>query len=243
MIAEGARFDLIIKDLPKNFLGLAADIKFEGDLSAADFRGTEPGEFFQGAADGDKPIELIKVLPDQHKVVLGITLKANRLLPSVPGKTEGRLVSLVFNNDKITPKSFENQVLSVFDQGRRDLPDTIWTVAVSRENTQTPFVSSADISRMAASASDKDVLRPLPVPSEAAAVTLSSPVTDPVILEALMDPRFSGQTGLWAWWWLILILVALLPLLLLVLALANRKNRAGAGTVLEALPKQIKLDY
>lgn len=239
--AEGARFDIMVRDLPKNFLGLAADISFEGDLAAADFQGMEWGEVFSGTADADQPIELVKVLPDQDKIVLGFTLKANHLLPMADGKTDGKLASLVFKNDKVTFKGFENQVLSVFDNGRRDLTDTVWTVTGQQNISQKTVSAPATMSRVAVA--DKTFSQPTETFSGSLDTEFSTQVQDLALREALNSSRASGLNGLWEWWWLILILVSLFPLLLLFLALANRKNKAGPGAALEALPQQIKLDY
>ncbi len=235
---EGLQFDLLIKNVPENFLGLAADINFEGDLAAADFRGMEWGEVFQSLSDKDKPIELIKVLPEQQKVVLGITFKATGL----PRLQDGKMATLVFEKDGIIPKSFENRVLSVFENGRRDLSDTVWTVE-GQPALKTGSLSDSN-SSTGQSRAGQHILpiiggtHSIPTATESAIN-----VTDAALLEALNAPATSPADSLWSWWWLMLILLAMLPGLLLVLALANRKNRSGSDTALGAFLKQIKLDY
>lgn len=117
------RFDLYSSGLPKNFLGLATDILFSGDVDGVGYKGMEWGVVFEDLGGAQFPINMVKYLPDEGRLVMGITLKANNL----PALADGHLASFIFDKD-IVPIGFENSVLSTFDGSRKDVVDVEWTV-------------------------------------------------------------------------------------------------------------------
>lgn len=132
-------FDLSIDAPPRNFLGLATDIVFEGDFAAAGYRGMEWGALIAGMPESERPIQMVKALPDQSRVVLGMTFRADRL----PELSSGALARLVFEKDLLKPVSLEERVLSVYDGVRKDLPSVEWTIAALPDAIRSPADTGA----------------------------------------------------------------------------------------------------
>ena len=119
----GVKFDLIGKNLPQNFLGIAADIDWKKTFAGANYKGMVLSADWQHLSDAGNLINLAKAIPEQGKVVFGITLKPGGLAKI----TDGVIASFVFSDQKVEPVAFSNQVLSVFESGRKDLP-VKWTI-------------------------------------------------------------------------------------------------------------------
>lgn len=110
-------FDLIGKDLPKNFLGLAADVNFNSHFREGDYLGLSLSSGRQPLADQSHWIAMAKAEPGQGKIILGLTQKSD-LLASVP---DGVLASFTFKNTALEVAGFANQVVSVYENGRKDV--------------------------------------------------------------------------------------------------------------------------
>ncbi len=238
-LADGTtRYDLTGKDLPANFLGLAADIRFEKGFLEGDFMGMENGRIFQNLSLDQKPLVMAKALPDQGKLVLGISMKAKEL----PAVSDGILASFKMSSRAPAVTSFENQVLSTFDNGRKDLSAVIWSAGTVGSNV--------DAVKTVTQTADLGVfIEGKPVPEMSKGAVLAAPVVqaadlnETALLEALNLPfttRDGENWGGWGWFWTGLLLIA-------VLGLAAVYIKYGKSASPAAWPKaersQIKLDY
>lgn len=121
LISGGIRFDLKAEELPANFLGLAADLKFRSDV----------GKFVFEKMDWGKAIASLKELPikmatfQDGKLIVGMTFRSANL----PKLSDGVLASFYFKGQSIEFDGFERTVLSKFDGKRIDLTDVKWEVA------------------------------------------------------------------------------------------------------------------
>lgn len=113
----GARFDLIGKDLPKNFLGLAADLDFKTKFGESDYKGMVLSPAMQKLSEQAKLINLAKAEPKSGKIVIGMTFKSSELAQL----KDGLLASFLFKTGKMEAAGISNQVLSAYENGRKDI--------------------------------------------------------------------------------------------------------------------------
>lgn len=126
---NGLRFDLSGKNLPGNFLGMAANLKFEG-LKVEDYQKMEFGNAFGAFKNEELPIKMIKNDLGNGQLIFGITLKADSLTPMKDG-----VIGSFFFNGAADGKfvGFENQVLSQYENGRVDLKDVKWLSGLDKK--------------------------------------------------------------------------------------------------------------
>jgi hypothetical protein len=119
-----AKFDLVGENLPANFLGMAADLKVltAGGEGMRNFslEKVELGSAFS-QPEQLQPILLYKADGEEAKIVLGISLKANNLSEV----KDGVLASFSLKESAVH-LDFDRPVLSVFEEGRKDLNDVLW---------------------------------------------------------------------------------------------------------------------
>lgn len=129
VVEGGVRFDLKAEELPANFLGLAADLKFRN----------EPGKVAFEKMDWGATISSLKDLPikmanfQNGKLTMGMTFRAANL----PKLKDGVLASFYFKGQAIEFEGFERTFLSKFEGKRVDLPDVQWLV--SQPATEKPL--------------------------------------------------------------------------------------------------------
>ncbi len=117
------KLDLIGKNLPRNFLGLAADINLKKPFEEDSYDQMVLAPILKDLADQNSLIDLAKALPKEGKIVLGLTLKSDHLV-SLP---DGLLLSFIFDDQSIEISEISNQVISVYEQGRKDI-EANWSV-------------------------------------------------------------------------------------------------------------------
>lgn len=113
------RVDVVAGGLPANFLGTAFDLTFEGNWR---FDHDELCGFFD-QEDGHI-LQLVSSQPQNHRVVFGLAVASGEY--SKP--SDGCVASFYFHVQELkTGKiSFENARISVYQNGRRDMPDVQW---------------------------------------------------------------------------------------------------------------------
>ncbi|MGL5831088.1 MAG: hypothetical protein ACRCZE_02970, partial [Candidatus Altimarinota bacterium] len=117
------KLDLLGENLPKNFLGLAMDLKVSGESKGFSLEKVELGAAFEELPEQFKPILLYKAEQEEAKVVFGLALKANNLAEV----KDGVLASFYLADGGDGDFAFDKQVLSVFENGgRKDLNDVVW---------------------------------------------------------------------------------------------------------------------
>lgn len=124
-IVDGqAKIDLIGENLPGNFLGIAADLKVltAGGEGMRNFslEKVELGSAFN-QPEQFQPILLYKADGEEAKIVMGISLKANNLIEVKDG-----VLASFYLKEVEASLDFDRPVLSVFEEGRKDLNDVLW---------------------------------------------------------------------------------------------------------------------
>lgn len=123
------RFDLIGKNLPENFLGLASDLKFAGGAGDIKYEKMEWGNAFAGFATEDLPVKMVKYAwetgRDEGRIIFGISLKAGDLKIL----KDGVIGSFYFSgkaSSNIQFAGFQYEVLSAYENGRVDVTGVKW---------------------------------------------------------------------------------------------------------------------
>lgn len=112
VLSDGVRFDLFVENMPENFLGLAADLKFDGE---GNYLRMEFSDQIVGMPFERQPVKMVKEKADT--LIMGMTFKAADL----PKLESGVLASFFFDGEKDF-KAFENKVFSIHqNQSRMDL--------------------------------------------------------------------------------------------------------------------------
>jgi hypothetical protein len=220
-------YDLSLEGVPPQFLGLAADLVFEGDFGAADYRGMEWGPAILAVPEEERPIQMVRALPGQSRIVLGLTFRADDLAVA----KDGVWARFVFGRDLVRPVSIENRVFSIYQGGRRDLSNVEWTISAGPSLAEVPVkgiaVAAPDGTGVFSLAAE-DVQVGAEVPAAGLGLgQLESNWEQSALLEAMSLPRNSAVQqwfGLWLFW------PVLLGLLLLGWFYYRRRQlREGAG--------------
>lgn len=206
------KYDLLARDLPDNFLGLAADLKFQKPFGAADFAEVFSGEMFRSLSAPQQPFIMARALPDQGKLVFGMTLKSGDL----PRLNDGVLASFTFQNPKLALAGVENQVLSIYDQGRKDWGQTTWIIADMTDRVQPQSVNQDLDKATAPSASSilpMDSAKLIAGGGEQQMASATN-LNDQALMEILHTPLAGVGPVFPVWYWLVpvgilLLLVAL----------------------------------
>lgn len=208
-----ARFDMYFSGIPDNFLGIATDIVFSGDVSEVSYRGMEWGSVFEGLEGAQLPINMVKYLPNEGRLVMGITLKANDL----PVLSDGYFASFVFKDAEIEAVGFENSVLSVFDGARRDVTNVIWTISKGDQSAEV-------IQQLPLEVGQVQGTRSLSSESSFADLsTVESNVFDKSILDIISSERKeTGDMGIFLGGGIIAVLVLVFVLLILFLMFGKK---------------------
>lgn len=143
------RFDLIGKNLPGNFLGMAADLKFTNNGGDVKYEKMEWGSAFMGFVTENVPVKMVKNAwqPGQNegKIIFGISLKADNL----KNLHDGVIGSFYFSGKSVAADlqfaGFQHVVLSVYENGRVDLTDVKWGNA-GQIKMPTEIISSGEVS-------------------------------------------------------------------------------------------------
>jgi len=205
--AGGYKIDLVVHDLPQNFLGLAFDLKFNDPAGAADFAEVLPGQIIGSLPVEEQPIIMAKALPEQSKLVFGLTWKAKNL----PKLSDGVLATFTFKNGDPGLMELENQVASIYDQGRHDWRQTSWKIDGGNIASQTG-ATGAKTEKPA----NLQVSAPNLSPAgeeQKPTVTVPNNLNDQALLEILNAPAGVFPAVAVSWYWLA-------PLLILMLVLA-----------------------
>ena len=208
------KYDLLIKGVPEHFLGLAADLKFKGDLIAGDFQGMILSPMLSTLPVDQQPIKIVKALAEEDKVVVGLTFKAGNL----PVLKDGVLATLVFNRNGVELEKISETVVSIYQNGRKDLPMASWSVENKIEKL--------------AKMSDKGMLGGEIVKSSIAPVSLGQNIqgevplkaalfledsvlgsSEQMVLDKILNARVAGAAGgdnSWVWMSLLALLLGIL---------------------------------
>lgn len=136
VIDGNTKIEMVGENLPKNFLGMATDLKVlnADGVGLTDFtlEKAELGEAFKAQPEQFQPIFLYKSDQVAGEIVLGLSLKANNLAEV----KDGVLLNLYLKNN--VNLTFEKPILSIYEGGRRDLIDTVWenSVQISQGTSQ-----------------------------------------------------------------------------------------------------------
>jgi hypothetical protein len=230
LLPEGVvRYDLKVSDLPANFLGLATDIVFTGDMAKADYLGMQWGEVFDGLSATQRPINMVKALPDQGKLVMGITLKSNDL----PTLRDGVLASFNFKHDVLGVTGVESPVFSTFDVARKDIMGVQWTISDAAKQVgggkiaEMGGINVVEVEKGSEGTVVVDKSGVGPINSDLLlGNTTESNIYDESIIEALNTPLLAKEESFAGWSWLLL-LFGILLVLTIGLALYLRKRFAS----------------
>lgn len=123
------RFDLMGKNLPENFLGMASDLKFADGGGDIKYEKMEWGNAFTGFAPENLPVKMVKndweAGKNEGTIIFGISLKADNL----KNLHDGVIGSFYFSgkgNADLQFTGFQHEILSTYENGRVDLTDVKW---------------------------------------------------------------------------------------------------------------------
>lgn len=115
------RIDVLIESLPEHFVGLGFDLMM--DQADWSFEKYELGGIFH---QPENVLVLAVPKDEPSRLVFGLSLKGESL--SIPPKlSDGTVVSFYLRAHEVNFQ-LANQVLSVLDQGRKDVTDVTWEV-------------------------------------------------------------------------------------------------------------------
>lgn len=163
VLANGVRFDLVMNGMPEKFLGLAADLKFDGK---GKYLRMDLSDSVNALPFAEQPIKMLK--PADDRLVMGLTFKSNQL----PQLRDGVLASFWFEGDKDFA-GFEQQVFSVYGSGGRE------DLAVSWGNGQS-VVTTLKQEKLPAK------------PKSVAELTLAAPLSDQLVETNLNQMDLAG---------------------------------------------------
>jgi hypothetical protein len=202
------RVDVLATGMPDNFLGLGADLDLEGAISGDGVVGVEWGKQINQLPEQQRPIKMVKYLPEQNRLVLGITYKSNNL----PKTGDGVLFTLVFRGEPVILKSLHNTVFSIYDGTRWDRSEVVWK---TEGMGKTPEVS-AKTEKSGLTATGQKLTTGVEMAKERENQTVSGTLADdgdPVLANILNNLDFSDAGGFrWEGIW------PAIPLIILVLA-------------------------
>lgn len=113
------RIDVLIQHLPEHFVGLGFDLMMDG--SDWSFEKYELGEIFHQPEN----VLVLATQKDQPaRLVFGLSLKGDSL-DTPPKLFDGTVVSFYLRAPEVNFQ-LANQVLSVLDQGRKDVAEVTW---------------------------------------------------------------------------------------------------------------------
>jgi hypothetical protein len=196
------KYDLLVKGMPEHFLGLAADLKFKGDLIAVDFQGMVLSPTLTALPADQQPIKIVKALAEGDKVVLGLTFKAGNL----PVLKDGVLASFIFNRDDLELEEIDQTVVSTYSGKRKDLSAVEWRV----ENVIGMFTKKQDTTldnkSLEKSKVDRDLgesnLVKLPLEADLLAESPSASASEQLVLDKILNvPAISSQSLDFSWGW------------------------------------------
>lgn len=193
LLTDGVtRFDLVGKDLPEQFLGLAFDLKLNGNWLKTVYQKTEFGEVLRNLMV--EPIKMAKF--EGGVLIAGMTFKADQ----VTHLKDGVLLSFYFAGGEVEAEGVERQVLSIFDRYRRDLSAN-WLI----EN-RSELVATKLPLKLAAKPSN------VPGDSMVALVDLGRELetdlmTLPTEWQQIMEKPVQVSESSWMDWWIWLVVV------------------------------------
>lgn len=196
-------YDLSLDGVPPQFLGLAADLVFEGDFGAADYRGMEWGPAILAMPEAKRPIQMVRALPGQSRIVLGLTFRADDLAAA----KDGVWARFVFGRDLVSPVSIENRVVSIYEGGRKDLSNVEWTISAGPPLADLPakvtVVAAPDVTGVVSLAAEQVQAGDDILAADIGNGQLESNWEQSALLEAISMPRDSAAQqwfGLWLFW-------------------------------------------
>jgi hypothetical protein len=205
------KVDLIAQNLPEHFLGLAADLQFEGDLGGASYEGMELAPALMALPAEQQPIKMVKALPGEGKLVMGMTFRANHL----PKLADGLLASFVFKGDDLNLQKVLNPVVSTYQDGRKDWPAVSWTIKNGQIEKPGAIISENKSAVMSKHVMKSDEqVESMPVAEQQLDLTgaVETNFNQATLAEILNRPQPATGPGDFGWWWLIVL--AAIPLIL-----------------------------
>lgn len=195
------KYDLYVKDMPADFLGLAVDLKFTNSGQAWKFLEMSWGEVLKPLPQAKLPLQIVRALPEENKIVMGLTFKATE----IPVLKDGVLVSFIFDGDLPLLAKLENKVISVYQQGKRvDLPRISWKIAqgpVMEANGGEIGANAAAVVGQGQLLTSEEVKALEVQPGELAADLLTAQQWQ-VVLEDLAPKPVLAQNYAFSWLWL-----------------------------------------
>ncbi len=194
------KYDLYVKDMPADFLGLAVDLKFTNSGQAWKFLEMSWGEMLKPLPQAKLPLQIVRPVPEENKIVMGLTFKATE----IPVLKDGVLVSFIFDGDLPLLAKLENKVISVYQQGKRvDLPRISWKIAqgpvMEANGGETGANAAAVVSQGQLLASEE--VKALEVqPGELAADVLTAQQWQAVLVDLAPKPLLA-QNNAFSWLW------------------------------------------
>lgn len=219
------QIDLIAKDLPANFLGMAVDLQFNGDWNGVNYQGMEWGPVLGRLPLEKQPIKMVKALPEQGRLVTGLTFKANQLVEI----DDGMLASFVFEGAELQLDKLLNPVVSIYENGRKDWPVVGWTIQdTSKAVNSLKVLSENKITDLSKNTMENVEIAELVDVDEVSVEQAETNFDSAALKEILNRPQPSAVPNDFGWWWVIFLII--LPLVMVAsgwgLWQAYRRTRA-----------------
>ena len=181
VLLEGGavRFDLVGKNLPENFLGMAADLKFNAGGVGVKYDKMEWGNAFAGFTPDNLPVKMVKYEKEtaqgEGKIIFGISLKADDL----KNLHDGVIGSFYFSGTAealrdLQFSGFQHAVISVYENGRVDLSDVKWLETAQQIKLPADVISPAVTQTV-------EVVEPLTLSADKSLAALPNPVQIPIV--------------------------------------------------------------